>query len=367
MSAEMDRALLALSLKDDDDGPFTLPNLPQYFATERNEILEKGMQTFDDWGLAMDRWVEKPQPGFLQSVSVWVRISNIPVNHYTKEAISELGDLIGHVEKRLTHAKERCPFLEHAQGSSDQSKGFMSISQTSLPQRVLEATDPLYGILKEDQVGINPLSGRPRIAPEILQEMRNYLLASSSEDRHVREQRVIASVKDAEMKLDSQRSVMQLIPTSLFTSVINKGKEIVVSDDNEGKMGHSSIPNPQPKLMAAAISSGQTMFNTTTNVFCKLSLPSLQQSQVNPTSSLITFTAEPSNSKEKAIRKPGRFKRIYNSRKKSQKLPQAHDHKEVTEGNVSKKRKAEDDLAGVSKAAKSNTPQMVPREGPSNA
>lgn len=36
MSAEMDRALLALSLKDDDDGPFTLPNLPQYFATERN-------------------------------------------------------------------------------------------------------------------------------------------------------------------------------------------------------------------------------------------------------------------------------------------------------------------------------------------
>lgn len=63
------------------------------------EILEKGMQTFDDWGLAMDRWVEKPQPGFLQSVSVWVRISNIPVNHYTKEAISELGDLIRRVEK----------------------------------------------------------------------------------------------------------------------------------------------------------------------------------------------------------------------------------------------------------------------------
>ncbi|KAF2583697.1 hypothetical protein F2Q70_00034958 [Brassica cretica] len=101
------------------------------------------------------------------------------------------------------------------------------------------------------------------------------------------------------MKLDSQRSVMQLIPTSLFTSVINKGKGIVVSDDKEERMGHSSIPNPQPKLMAAAISSGQTMFNTTTNVFCKLLLPSLQQSQVNQTSSLITFTAEPASSKEK--------------------------------------------------------------------
>ena len=269
--------------------------------------------------------------------------------------------------QRLTHAKERCPFLEQAQGASDQSTGFMSISQTPLPQRVLEATDPLYGVLKEDQVGINPLSGRPRISPEILQEMRNYLLASSSEDRHVREQRVIASVKDSEMKLDSQRSVMQLIPTSLFASVINKGKGIVVSDDKEERMGHSSIPNPQPKLMAAAISSGQTMFNTTTNVFCKLLLPSLQQSQVNQTSSLITFTAEPASSKEKVIRKPRRFKRIYNSRKRFQKLPQAHDHQEVTEGSVNKKRKAEDDLAGVSKATKSNAPKMVPREGPSNA
>ena len=103
MSSEMDRALLALSLKDDDDDLFTLPILPQYFATERNacsligrllnpefqrlpklildlprrwqkaervrgfaqtkekfqfvfmhehdlqEVLDKGMRTFDDW------------------------------------------------------------------------------------------------------------------------------------------------------------------------------------------------------------------------------------------------------------------------------------------------------------------------------
>lgn len=32
----MDKALLALSLKDDDDAPFDLPDLPQYFATDRN-------------------------------------------------------------------------------------------------------------------------------------------------------------------------------------------------------------------------------------------------------------------------------------------------------------------------------------------
>lgn len=37
------------------------------------------------------------------------------------------------------------------------------------------------------------------------------------------------------------------------------------------------------------------------------------------------------------------------------------------DGNVQKKRKAEDDLAGASKAARSNASVMVPREGPSNA
>ena len=152
MSSEMDNALLALSLKDDDDAPFNLPDFPQFYATERNacsligrllnprfqnmanlildmprkwqkvnrvrgialtkerfqfifshandlqDVLDKGMQTHNDWGLAIERWVETPPPGYLQSVSIWVRISNIPVNHYTKPAITELGELIGHVE-----------------------------------------------------------------------------------------------------------------------------------------------------------------------------------------------------------------------------------------------------------------------------
>lgn len=36
MSSEMDRALLALFFKDDDDFPFNLPDLPQYYTPERN-------------------------------------------------------------------------------------------------------------------------------------------------------------------------------------------------------------------------------------------------------------------------------------------------------------------------------------------
>lgn len=32
----MDRVMLSLSLKNDDDAPFNLPDLPQFYATERN-------------------------------------------------------------------------------------------------------------------------------------------------------------------------------------------------------------------------------------------------------------------------------------------------------------------------------------------
>lgn len=67
-------------------------------AHDLQDVLDKGMQTYADWGLAIEKWVQKPPPGYLQSVSIWVRISNIPVNHYTVRAITDLGELIGHVE-----------------------------------------------------------------------------------------------------------------------------------------------------------------------------------------------------------------------------------------------------------------------------
>ena len=278
MFPEIDNALLALSLKDDDEAPYNLTDLPQYYASERNacsligrllntehqnmanlildmprkwqivnrvrgigltrerfqfiflhaydlqDVLDKGMQTYCDWGLAIERWAERPPPGYLQYVSIWVRIRNIPVNHYTKPAIEELGGLIGHVEmvafdpeksqrqdyvrvkvrievnkplkrsrvlnlpggdqttiyffyekmqkrcthcQRLTHAKDRCPFLVN---SLNMQAALVSNQRPSLDTRnptVLSEDDPLFGVLQEDQVGINPISGRPRIARKL--------------------------------------------------------------------------------------------------------------------------------------------------------------------------------------------------------
>lgn len=62
-----------------------------------NEILEKGLHTYNEWAVAMERWVEVPPPDYLQFVPIWVRMSHIPVNHYTVKAIAALGGLAGRV------------------------------------------------------------------------------------------------------------------------------------------------------------------------------------------------------------------------------------------------------------------------------
>lgn len=46
----------------------------------------------------IDRWVEKPPEDYLNYLLVWVQIRNIPVNHYTKEAIAAFGDFVGKVD-----------------------------------------------------------------------------------------------------------------------------------------------------------------------------------------------------------------------------------------------------------------------------
>lgn len=121
-----------------------------------------------------------------------------------------------------------------------------------LPQAplVLSENDPLYSVLKEDQVGIHHISGRPHIVPEILEEMRNYLLASCKEDRHVREQRVISFVKEAEQNFTSQKTILQLIPPPIFTTDLNKGKSVVFDYDENNQGFQPHLASSQPKLMA---------------------------------------------------------------------------------------------------------------------
>ena len=71
--------------------------------------------------------------------------------------------------QRLNHEREVCPlWIRKRQWQSDDRKAFGSFMKPIKPL-VITNNDPLYGVLKEEQVGINPATGRPRIAADVLE------------------------------------------------------------------------------------------------------------------------------------------------------------------------------------------------------
>lgn len=66
--------------------------------------------------------------------------------------------------------------------------------ELTLKKKVLSESDPLFGVLQESQVGINPANGRPCIEEEVLAEMRRYLLANTGEDLALKLDKVIRSI-----------------------------------------------------------------------------------------------------------------------------------------------------------------------------
>lgn len=124
---------------------------------------------------------------------------------------------------------------------------------------VLVRGDPLYGVLNEEQVGIDPLSGRPKIAKEVLDDMRNYLRAASDLDIAIREERVKTSVREVKMDPVAKRTVLRLEPAPILISDVNK-KKGPVFDYGELDVPRKNFDlnkNP-PKLMASAIKANRS-------------------------------------------------------------------------------------------------------------
>ncbi|XP_024014715.1 uncharacterized protein LOC112088552 [Eutrema salsugineum] len=119
--ANIDKAIMSLSLDEEEDVPFVVPNLPKYCSCEKNvmSIMDRTLnpecQNMADlswicqgkWqvynrvrGVALsNRWVERPPEDYLKFMPVWIQIRNIPVNYYTEASIYDLVDIIGKVEE----------------------------------------------------------------------------------------------------------------------------------------------------------------------------------------------------------------------------------------------------------------------------
>lgn len=369
MSIAMDKALMAMSLEE-EDVPFDLPDLPEFSSIERNhlsligrilnhdcqkmpilivemprkwqkvgkcrgvalskekfqfifdnefdllDVLDKGVHAFNEWTLVIERWVENPPEDYLQYIPLWVQIRHLLVNYYTAESIDALGDLIGKVDtvafdptkvhvqnfvrvkvffdvsrplrkqkvvnlpkggtatilfsyeriqkrcyecQRLNHEREVCPFmLRKRQLEAAERKATGSFMNIVKPL-VLKPNDPLFGVLKEEQVGINPITGKQRIAPNVLEGMRQYLLVANIDERRVREERVKKSVAQAEADPMAKKSMLSLEPIPKITNILDKQKGIVFDYEDVCSESSPAVMDygvQTPKLMASAISAG---------------------------------------------------------------------------------------------------------------
>ncbi|XP_024010247.1 uncharacterized protein LOC112085278 [Eutrema salsugineum] len=465
MSASMDRAMMALSMEE-EEVPFDMPDLPDYCSSEDNVqsiigrvlnpdcqkmaslILDmprkwqlydrvrgialskerKGIHTYNEWALAIDRWIEKSPADYLQFIPVWIQLHQIPVNHYTTKAITALGDLVGKVIEvafdpkrsqslgfvrvrvlfdvsrpirlskvvnlpgggsatvlydferiqkrcyscqRLTHQQDSCPLkLLKKQSKILPNKGFAALS-LSPGELFLKDGDPLFGVIEEKHVGLNPATGRPKIASEVLDGMRQYLLVANGDERVIREARIRSSLASIEGDLFAQKSMLSLEPIPHVSKDLHKDKGIVFDYSKQiMSQGEPEMRRGESKLMGSAIAAGSTRSYYLNLNFDGVSADYLGLSQVSqgrPTVFSSPFSGASSSGanllKPKTRRRPSKAVR-------KARAPAAETTlkgKVIVQARITKKRKVEDETNATLRAAKHIQTEMVPMEGPSNA
>lgn len=129
-----------------------------------------------------------------------------------------------------------------------------------LPTLHLKEIDPLCGILSEDQVGIDPATGRLRVDPDVLHGMRQYLFGSEGADMKIKEDRIKSSMASLANDPLPQKSTLHLEPTPLISYDVDKGKGLVYDfqiRENVPKRDKEKVE--AQKLMASTINSGNAM------------------------------------------------------------------------------------------------------------
>ncbi|KAG7591372.1 Endonuclease/exonuclease/phosphatase superfamily [Arabidopsis thaliana x Arabidopsis arenosa] len=483
MSAAIDKALMAMSLEE-EEVPFDLPDRPEFSACEKNEIsligrllnpdcqsmsdlikdmprkwqlydrvrglalskerfqfifqyehdlemvLQKGVQSFNQWTIAIERWVEKPPADYLQFIHVWVQLRNIPVNHFTVASIHALGEFAGQVvvvafdplkpqdrdfvrvlvkfdvskplrrvkvvnvpnadpvsirydfEKiqkrcytcqRVNHEQEKCPIFLRNQLKEREERKDKGSQKKAMKEPVLKSTDPLFGVLKEDQVGVNPLTGRPRIAPEVLEGMRQYLLVANGDDRIVREERVKSSLASMENDPLTQKTVLRLEQPLIISPDVDKDKGIVF--DFQPRDQHvealARLKDAQLKL-SAAFRAGAEKLNILVPMSTQSATIASQSSGISlfdqdcPTGYRIGFSEAGSSGTKLRKTNPRKRPGVNNRKKKVDNttvVESSYKGKEVKKRTGGPKRKAGQEVTEEGQSAKRTQPSVVPSEG----
>lgn len=82
-------------------------------------------------------------------------------------------------------------------------------------------------------MGLNPVTGRPRIDKEVLEGMRQYLLVADRAERIARKERIKKSLEDLKLDPLREKTMMRLEPAPLVSSDMSKGKGVVFHYENQ--------------------------------------------------------------------------------------------------------------------------------------
>ncbi|CAL9248680.1 unnamed protein product [Arabidopsis halleri] len=212
MSSAMDKALMAMSLEEEDI-PFDMPNLPEFSSCERN-VLTKAISSLADLiGQVKVVEFDPDKPQILPFVRVLVLFD---------------------ISRPLRRAK----VVNLPQGG----KGHSRAPVPKVP--FLKQTDLLFGILEEHQVGLNPSTGRQRIAPEVLEGMRQYVNVSNADEKLIRIERIKKSVREVESDPLLAKSFLQLESPPVVSTTLSTPKGIVFSyKDQSPSQSYSQAPS----------------------------------------------------------------------------------------------------------------------------
>lgn len=126
--------------------------------------------------------------------------------------------------QRLTHEKDKCPILIQERKDKAAERRKKMVVEKQKKELILPPEDPLFGVLSEEKVGVNGSTGRRKISPEVLQNMREYLLAAEGGEKRVREERVRSSILGLLNDPAGQRSFLRLDALPLVISDVDKDK-----------------------------------------------------------------------------------------------------------------------------------------------
>lgn len=109
-------------------------------------------------------------------------------------------------------------------------------------------------MLTDDDVGIDTVTGRPKIAKDVLDEMRQFLTVFDPQEKIERIAKVRKSVWDLEGDSEGQKRFLRLEAPTEFTTDVDKGKGLVFDFE-----GAESSTNEGEKMLVSVIRAGNAM------------------------------------------------------------------------------------------------------------